>query len=91
MTPRDHVVRAQVFAEAATNPRDVAAYKAVAAAWERMSRPATPWSAAPAERQLAQLQREACQPLKQRPAPAEDSSHCQIGATHHVPAATITF
>lgn len=92
MTPRDHVARAQALAESATDPRDIAAYKAVAAAWERMSRPAVTWSHEPARRQLAQLQRDAAALLEQ-PAlePTEPVGIRQIERTVRVPVTTITF
>lgn len=92
MTPAEHRARALALAEAATDPRDVAVYRTVAAAWARISAPPIPWSHAPAQRALAQLQTDCRQPLPaQQSAVPETAAPCQIERKERVPVATITF
>ena len=67
---------AHAKAEAATDPRDKAAWKAAARTWERLSQPGVAWSLEPMRRELEALKREpepeAPQP-KAAPAPREES------------------
>lgn len=76
MSPTERAKAAHAAAEAADHPRDRAALKAAAGAWEQIARGGTPWSHRPAQTDLKALQRELaiatgpCQPPKPPKAPA---------------------
>ena|SRR2546429_6888812 len=58
MSPAERAKAAYAAAELADHPRDKAALKAAAAAWERISRSSVPWSHEPLRRDLRQLKRD---------------------------------
>lgn len=89
MTPAEHCIHALALSETATDPRDVAVYRAVAAAWARIGGPAAPWSHEPARRQLMQLHTDCQQPLPA--APIKSVAPCQIERAEHAPIVTIAF
>jgi hypothetical protein len=55
VSPRERAAAAHAAAEAAIHPRDKAAFRAAAAAWERIAGPGVPWSLEPLARDLRQL------------------------------------
>jgi hypothetical protein len=79
VSPRERAAAAHAAAEAATHPRDKAALRAAAAAWERIAGPGVAWSLEPLARDLACLKRQvamangpfkAPEPPKAAPAPS---------------------
>jgi hypothetical protein len=58
VSPRERAAAAHAAAELAPHPRDKAAWKAAAAAWERIAGPGTPWSTKLLTSDLADLKRD---------------------------------
>jgi hypothetical protein len=52
VSPTERAAAAHAAAELATHPRDRAALKAAASAWERIAGPGVPWSHEPLRRDL---------------------------------------
>jgi hypothetical protein len=61
MTPTEATARAKAAyaqAEAASDPRDKAAWRDAARTWEKLARPGVEWSLEPMRRELALMKRE---------------------------------
>jgi hypothetical protein len=96
MSPSQRAKAAYTMAEAADDPRDKAAFRAAARAWEQLSRPAVTYSNTPAERALAALKARAAEPPGAPKQPLIDELRAAGGrAAHqrarHLQEATIEF
>lgn len=100
MSPQERARAAHAAAEAATHPRDKAAFKAAAYAWERLASPGVPWSYAPARRTLTDLKRAVAlatgpftqpQPPKTAPIPANPREGAIERLRERVESGTIQF
>jgi hypothetical protein len=61
MSPRERAAAAHAAAELADHPRDKAAYRAAAYAWERIAGPGVAWSLKDTSRALVELKRAVAQ------------------------------
>jgi hypothetical protein len=80
VSPLDRAKAAHAAAEAADHPRDKAALRAAAAAWERIAGPGVSWSHLDLRRDLTSLKRHVAQangPFKAPPQPPKAPSPSQ--------------